>query len=48
MVRVEYTFEVEAEDADAAEERARTLYERGSIRLATGAEIDSVQADEMG
>ena len=47
VVRVEYVFEVEDFDAEAAETQARKLFERGSLRLAVGAEIDSVQADEM-
>ncbi len=48
IVRVEYEFEVEAEDQESAEERARELYHRGSLRLATAAEVDSVEAAEAG
>jgi len=48
VVRVEYTIELDDIDAESAEEQARKLFRQGSIRRFQGAEIDSVQADEMG
>lgn len=48
VVRAEYTIELNATDAEAAEERARELFTWGSIRLFQSGEIDSVQANEMG
>lgn len=48
VVRVEYVIELEAEDPESAEEEARKLFSRGSLRQFQMAEIDSVQADEMG
>lgn len=48
IVRVEYTIELEAEDPESAEEEARELYHKGLHRRFQMAEIDSVQADEMG
>lgn len=48
VVRVEYIIELEAEDSDAAEARAEELFKRGSTRLFQSADVESVQADEMG